>query len=78
MKKISDYNNKTLDECFDMRKTEGVNLKERNVELPNKDGSQEPMISIMLEKGKFLSYFGTKFAKVDNNSVIHVFKDYMK
>ena len=26
---------------------------------------------------KFLSYFGTRFAKIDEQGIIHIFKDYM-
>jgi hypothetical protein len=76
MKKISDYNNKKLCECFNcfgMKRYEHVDITETNITL--KDVSED--FSIVLEKGKFLSYFGVRFAKVDENGIIHIFKDYM-
>lgn len=78
MKKISDYNNKRLCECFDCFdiNNENKDITQVNIELKDKD-SDSPII-VVLERGKFLSYFGTKFAKVDENGVIHVFKDFMK
>lgn len=76
MKKISDYNNKKLTECFDCSKMNNTpDISESNVELNDVSGSV--MLSVMLEKGKYLSYFGTRFARVDQNQVIHVFKDFM-
>ena len=78
MKKISEYNDKRLCECFDcfnMKQHEGKNITQVNIEL--KDRSDTTLIPVILERNKFLSYFGTKFAKVDENGIIHVFKDYM-
>ena len=77
MKKISDYNGKKLCECFNCFdiNNEGKDITQSNIEL--KDNSSDLMISVILEKGKFLSYFGTRFAKVDSEGIIHIFKDYM-
>ena len=76
MKKISEYNNKRLCECFDcfnMKQHEGKDITQVNIELKDKTDA----IVVKLERGKYLSYFDMKFAKVDENGVIHVFKDYM-
>ena len=75
MKKISDYNNKKLYECFNCSNIEQDehDITETNITL--KDVSED--FSVVLEKGKFLSYFGMRFAKVDENGIIHIFKDYM-
>ena len=77
MKKLSDYNNKKLCECFNCfaMKNENFDITQNNIELTDKDG--DALLSIILERGKFLSYFGTRFAKVDNNGIIHIFKDYL-
>ena len=77
MKKISDYNNKKLCECFDCF---NVNNNEQDIATSNielKDISGDTVLTIVLEKGKYLSYFGTRFAKVDNNGIISVFKNFM-
>ena len=62
-------------ECFDCFniKNQDKDITQTNVEL--KDVSED--FAITLERGKILSYFGTRFAKIDNNGVIHIFKDYM-
>ena len=76
MKKLSDYNNKKLCECFNcfnMKQHEGKDIAQCNIELKDTDSNAE----IILERGKYLSYFGVRFAKVDENGVIHIFKDYM-
>lgn len=75
MKKLSDYNNKKLCECFDCfnMKNQNKDITQTNIEL--KDVSEN--FTVVLERGKFLSYFGIKFAKVDEKGVIHIFKDYM-
>ena len=77
MKKLSDYNGKKLCECFDCfnMKNTHQDITQINIEL--KDITGDVLMPVMLEKGKFLSYFGTKFAKLDNNGVIHIFKDFM-
>ena len=77
MKKISEYNDKRLCECFDWIKKKNTNkdIAQMNIELT--DRSDITLIPIILERNKFLSYFGTKFAKVDKNGIIHVFKDFM-
>lgn len=77
MKKISDYNNKRLCECFDCFNIKNTNkdIAKMNIELT--DISDTTLMPVILERNKFLSYFGTKFAKVDENGIIHVFKDYL-
>ena len=78
MKKLSEYNNKKLCECFDcfnMKQHEGKDITQCNITL--KDNTSETPLEVVLEKGKYLSYFGTRFAKVDENGVIHIFKDFM-
>ena len=77
MKKLSDYNNKKLCECFNCFALQNVNkdITTVNIELKDQDG--EVLLPIILERGKYLSYFGTKFAKVDENGIIHIFKDYL-
>ena len=77
MKKLSDYNNKKLCECFDCftLQNAGRDITKENIELKDKDS--DVLLPVVLERGKFLSYFGTKFAKVDDNGIIHIFKDYM-
>ena len=77
MKKLSDYNNKKICECFDCFniKTANKNIAQMNIELT--DISDTTLMPVILERNKFLSYFGTKFAKVDENGIIHVFKDYL-
>lgn len=77
MKKISDYNGKKLCECFDCFNIKNTNkdIAQMNIELT--DSSDTTLIPVILERNKFLSYFGTKFAKVDENGIIHVFKDYL-
>lgn len=78
MKKLSDYNGKKLCECFNcfnMKKYDGLDITQVDIEL--KDISDDTLLPVMLERGKFLSYFGTRFAKLDNNGVIHIFKDYL-
>ena len=75
MKKLSDYNDKKLCECFNCfdMKNQNKDITQTNIEL--KDVSEN--FTVVLERGKFLSYFGIKFAKVDEKGVIHIFKDYM-
>lgn len=75
MKKISDYNNKKLCECFDCfdMKNQNKDITQCNIELKDNTGD----FNVVLERGKYLSYFGIRFAKVDNNGIIRVFKDYM-
>jgi hypothetical protein len=75
MKKLSDYNNKKLCECFNCFDITNANkdIAQTNIEL--KDVTEN--FTVVLERGKFLSYFGTRFAKVDENGIIHIFKDYM-
>ena len=76
MKRISDYNNKKLCECFNcfgMKQYEGKDIMQTNITL--KDITED--FSVVLEKGKFLSYVGMRFAKVDENGIIRIFKDYM-
>ena len=78
MRKLSDYNGKTINECFyymDMKKYDGKDISQVNIQLQDK--TDNVLNSITLEKGKFLSYFGTRFAKIDNKGVIHIFKDFM-
>ena len=77
MKKISDYNGKKLCECFDCFNMKNTNkdIAQMNIELT--DRNDITLIPVILERNKFLSYFGTKFAKVDENGIIHVFKDYL-
>lgn len=77
MKKLSDYNNKRLCECFNCFdiKDEHADITQTNIELKDNDG--DAVLSVILERGKFLSYFGVRFAKIDEQGVIHVFKDYM-
>lgn len=77
MKKLSDYNNKKLCECFNCFnvKNKHIDITTTNIELTDKDN--DILLSVTLERGKFLSYFGTRFAKVDENGIIHIFKDYM-
>lgn len=76
MRRLSDYNDKKLCECFDCFKTQNPeqDITQINVELTD---LSEPL-SVILERGKFLSYFNTRFAKIDTNGTIHVFKDYMR
>lgn len=76
MKKLSDYNNKKLCECFDCFNVKNVeqDITQINVELNDRF---EPLFVVM-ERGKFLSYFNTRFAKIDSDGTIHVFKDYMR
>lgn len=73
--KISDYNNKKLCECFDCfdMKNQNKDITQCNIEL--KDNTRG--FNVVLERGKYLSYFDVRFAKVDNNGIIRVFKDYM-
>lgn len=76
MKRLSDYNDKMLCKCFNcfnMNQHEGKDITQVNIEL--KDNSED--FTVILEKGKYLSYFETRFAKVDENGIIHIFKDYM-
>ena len=75
MKKLSDYNNKKLCECFDCfnMKNENKDIAQSNIELKDNTGD----FNVTLERGKYLSYFGVRFAKVDENGIIHIFKDYM-
>lgn len=76
MKKLSDYHNKKLCECFDCF---NINIHEdiTQTDIELRDNTSEILLSVILERGKFLSYFGTRFAKVDENGIIHIFKDYM-
>ena len=76
MKKLSDYNGKKLCECFNCFnvKQNNTDITQTNIELKDKDIA----MPIILERGKFLSYYGTRFAKVDENGIIHIFKDYMR
>ena len=78
MKKISDYNGKKLCECFDCfdLKNENKDITQMNIEL--KDNNDSMLMSVILEHGKYLSYFGTRFAKVSENGIIHIFKDFLK
>jgi hypothetical protein len=79
MKKLSDYNGKKLCECFNcfnLKQNQQKDITQCNIDL--KDSSGEIALPIVLERGKFLSYFGTRFAKVDQNGIIHIFKDYMR
>ena len=79
MKKISDYDHEKLCECFDcfnMKQHAGKDITKVNIELRDRDDSE--LLPITLERGKFLSYCGVKFAKVDSEGIIHVFKDFMK
>ena len=75
MKKLSDYNNKKLCECFNCFdiKNQNKDITQCNIELKDNTGD----FNVVLERGKYLSYFGIRFAKVDNNGIIRVFKDYM-
>lgn len=76
MKKLSDYNNQILCKCFNcfnMKQHEGKDITQVNIEL--KDNTED--FTVILEKGKFLSYFGTRFAKIDDKGIIHIFKDFM-
>lgn len=75
MKKLSDYNDKKLCECFDCfnLRNQNKDITQTDIELKDKD----TLLPVILERGKFLSYFGTRFAKVDGNGIIHIFKDYM-
>ena len=70
LRKISDYDNQTIEKCFSYEKKND-----------NSSGciltDVESGMVIHLENGKYLSYFGTRFAKVDDSGVIHVFKNYM-
>jgi hypothetical protein len=77
MKKLSDYNNKKLCECFNCfdMKNKNIDITQTNIELKDTDGNNT--FSVVLERGKFLSYFGTRFAKINDNGIIHIFKDYM-
>ena len=77
MKKIGEYNDKKLCECFDCFNIKNTNkdITQMNIELT--DRNDTTLMPIILERNKFLSYFGTKFAKVDENGIIHVFKDYL-
>ena len=77
IRKLSDYNNKKLCECFDCFNMKNANkdITQLNIELTDKSG--DIAVPVILERNKFLSYFGTKFAKVDECGVIHVFKDFM-
>ena len=77
MKKLSDYNNKKICECFDCFDIKNANkdIAHMNIELIDK--SDTTLMPVILEHNKFLSYFGTKFAKVDEYGIIHVFKDFM-
>ena len=77
MKKIGEYNDKKLCECFDCVNIKNTNkdITQMNIELT--DRNDTTLMPIILERNKFLSYFGTKFAKVDENGIIHVFKDYL-
>ena len=77
MKKLSDYNNKKICECFDCFDIKNANkdITHMNIELIDK--SDATLMPVILEHNKFLSYFGTKFAKVDEYGIIHVFKDFM-
>lgn len=77
MKMLSDYNNKRLCECFrcfNMKQPEHKDISEVNIELKDMD---DISFVVLLERGKFLSYFGTRFAKIDEQGIIHIFKDYM-
>lgn len=78
MKKLSDYHNKKLCECFDCFNMNNINkdITQTNIELKYYEG--DTVFSVLLERGKFLSYCGAKFAKIDENGIIHVFKDYMR
>lgn len=75
IRKLSDYNSRRLCECFNCFNIEHINkdITQNNVELKDISGD----FTVVLERGKFLSYFGTRFAKVDENGIIHIFKDYM-
>lgn len=77
MKKLSDYNNRKLCECFNCFdiNNQDADIIQTNIELKDRDG--DTLLSIILEKGKYLSYFGIRFAKIDEHGIIHVFKDYM-
>ena len=75
IRKLSDYNNKKLCECFNCFDMKNINKDITQTNITLKDISGD--FSIVLEKNKFLSYFGTRFAKVDENGVIHIFKDFM-
>ena len=77
MKKISDYNDKKLCECFDCFNIKNTNkdIAQMNIELT--DRNDTTLMPVILEHNRFLSYFGTKFAKIDENGIIHVFKDYL-
>ena len=78
MKRLSDYNNKKLCECFNcfnIKQHEGKDITQCNITL--KDNTSETPLEVVLEKGKYLSYFGTRFAKVDESGTIHIFKDFM-
>lgn len=77
MKKISDYNNKKLCECFNCFNVENENIDITQEEIELKDISNDVLLTVTLHKGKFLSYFGVRFAKVDDNGIIHVFKNFM-
>jgi hypothetical protein len=76
IRKVSDYHNKKLCECFDcFTTTADKDISEINIEL--KDLSGEAFLPIIMEKGKYLYYCGVRFAKVDSEGIIHVFKDFM-
>ena len=75
IRKLSDYNNKKLCECFNCFNLQNANtdITQTNIELKDTETSQV----VTLERGKFLSYFGTRFGKIDANGVIHIFRDYL-
>ena len=78
MKRLSEYNGKTINECFyyvNMKQHDNKDITQVNIQLQDK--TDNVLNSVILEKGKFLSFYGVRFAKVDENGTIHIFKDYM-
>lgn len=76
MKKLSEYHNKKLCECFNCFDIKNTHKDIATTNIILKDISED--FNVVLERGKFLSYFGTRFAKIDENGIIHIFKDYMR
>ena len=77
MRKLSEYDGKTVNECFYYMnmKHDGKDVSQVTIQLQDK--TDNVLNQILLEKGKFLSFYGTRFAKIDENGIIRIFKDYL-